>query len=200
MIVSKKKFMKLLAALNLLFIVGLMFLLNGCTTNSQGLIKNAKREIAIRNLLHQKELEKIDKQNQKLIFEKIKDLEAGNFSNDKTLKGKHKGKFRKRAGDYRIIYLKENNTIAIIVIECSEKLLNFTQASCNFCQGHRLKILLKSANASAPSGLSALFSPNGEHKIFKLKLQSFRSIYNFSEVSIKIKANYEYKKKILRWN
>jgi len=58
MIVSKKKFMKLLAALNLLFIVGLMFLLNGCTTNSQGLIKNAKREIAIRNLLHQKELEK----------------------------------------------------------------------------------------------------------------------------------------------
>ena len=28
-----------------------------------------------------KELEKIDAQNQKLIFEKIKDLEAGNFSN-----------------------------------------------------------------------------------------------------------------------
>jgi len=29
---------------------------------------------------------------QKLIFEKIKDLEVGNFSNDKALKGKHKGK------------------------------------------------------------------------------------------------------------
>ena len=32
-----------------------------------------------------KELEKIDIQNQKLIFEKIKDLELGNFSNDKQL-------------------------------------------------------------------------------------------------------------------
>ena len=30
-----------------------------------------------------KELEKIDKKNQKLIFEKVKDLESGNFSGDK---------------------------------------------------------------------------------------------------------------------
>ena len=37
-----------------------------------------------------KELEKIDKASQKLIFEKIKDLEKGYFSADKPLKGKHK--------------------------------------------------------------------------------------------------------------
>ena len=50
-----------------------------------------------------KELEKINTPNQKLIFEKIKDLKVGNFSNDKALKGRHKGKFRKRAGNYRIV-------------------------------------------------------------------------------------------------
>ena len=60
-----------------------------------------------------KELEKIDIQNQKLIFEKIKDLELGNFSSDKALKGKHKGKFRKRAGNYRIVYLKENDILVM---------------------------------------------------------------------------------------
>ena len=60
-----------------------------------------------------KELEKIDTQNQKLVFEKIKDLESGNFLNDKALKGKHKGKFRIRAGYYRIIYLKENDILLI---------------------------------------------------------------------------------------
>jgi len=63
-----------------------------------------------------KELEKIDIQNQKLIFEKIKDLETGNFSTDKALKGKHKGKFRKRAGNYRIVYLKENDILVITLI------------------------------------------------------------------------------------
>ena len=54
-----------------------------------------------------KELSKIDKENQQLIFNKIKDLENGIFTNDKPLKGSNKGKFRKRAGNYRIIYLKE---------------------------------------------------------------------------------------------
>jgi mRNA interferase RelE/StbE len=68
-----------------------------------------------------KELEKIDAENQKLIFEKIKDLEAGNFSKDKTLKGKHKGKFRKRAGSYRIIYLKENDILVITLIRIENK-------------------------------------------------------------------------------
>ena len=68
-----------------------------------------------------KELEKIDSQNQKLIFEKIKDLESGNFSNDKSLKGKHKGKFRKRAGNYRIVYLKENNILLITLIRIAHR-------------------------------------------------------------------------------
>jgi len=68
-----------------------------------------------------KELEKIDIQNQKLIFEKIKDLETGNFSTDKALKGKHKGKFRKRAGNYRIVYLKENDILVITLIRIAHR-------------------------------------------------------------------------------
>ena len=68
-----------------------------------------------------KELEKIDTPNQNLIFEKIKDLETGNFSNDKSLKGKHKGKFRKRAGNYRIVYLKENDILLVTVIRVAHR-------------------------------------------------------------------------------
>jgi len=68
-----------------------------------------------------KELEKIDAQNQKFIFEKIKDLEMGKFSNDKALKGKHKGKFRKRAGNYRIVYLKENDILVITLIRIAHR-------------------------------------------------------------------------------
>ena len=62
------------------------------------------------------ELEKIDSENQKLIYSKIKDLEAGIFTSDKALKGKNKDKFRKRAGNYRIIYLKENDILVITLI------------------------------------------------------------------------------------
>lgn len=68
-----------------------------------------------------KELEKIDFENQKLIYSKIKDLESGNFANDKPLKGKHKGKFRKRAGDYKIIYLRENNILVITLIRIGHR-------------------------------------------------------------------------------
>ena len=68
-----------------------------------------------------KELEKIDPQNQKLIFEKIKDLEVGDFSKDNALKGKHKGKFRKRAGNYRIVYLKENDILVITLIRIAHR-------------------------------------------------------------------------------
>ncbi len=68
-----------------------------------------------------KELEKIDTQNQKLIFEKIKDLEVGNFSTDKALKGRHKSKFRKRAGNYRIVYLKENDILVITLIRIAHR-------------------------------------------------------------------------------
>ena len=64
-----------------------------------------------------KELEKIDTQNQKLIFEKIKDLESGNFSSDKALKGK----FRKRAGNYKIVYLKENDILVITLIRIAHR-------------------------------------------------------------------------------
>lgn len=63
-----------------------------------------------------KELSKIDRENQQLIFNKIKDLANGIFANDKPLKGKHKGKFRKRAGNYRIVYLRENDILLITVI------------------------------------------------------------------------------------
>ncbi len=68
-----------------------------------------------------KELSKINKQDQQLIFDKIKDLENGNFSNDKALKGKHKGKFRKRAGNYRIVYYRENDILLITVIRIAHR-------------------------------------------------------------------------------
>lgn len=68
-----------------------------------------------------KELLKIDKVNQQLIFNKIKDLESGVFDNDKSLKGKHKGKFRKRAGNYRIVYLKENDILLITIIRVAHR-------------------------------------------------------------------------------
>ncbi|MCF6339303.1 MAG: type II toxin-antitoxin system RelE/ParE family toxin [Sulfurimonas sp.] len=68
-----------------------------------------------------KELEKIDTQNQKLIFEKIKDLKTGDFSTDKALKGRHKGKFRKRVGNYRIVYLKENDILVITLIRIAHR-------------------------------------------------------------------------------
>ncbi len=58
---------------------------------------------------------------QLFIASKILDLKNGNFSNDKQLKGKHKWKFRKRAGNYRIIYLKENSFLVISVIRIAHR-------------------------------------------------------------------------------
>ncbi len=69
----------------------------------------------------EKEFLKLNEQAQKLILTKIIDLQNGNFSNDKQLKGKHKGKFRKRAGNYRIIYLKENDYLVISVIRIAHR-------------------------------------------------------------------------------
>jgi len=69
----------------------------------------------------QKEFLKIDKVSQQLIGNKIIDLKNGNFSGDKSLKGKHQGKFRKRAGNYRIIYLKENNLLVITIIRVAHR-------------------------------------------------------------------------------
>jgi len=68
-----------------------------------------------------KELEKIDSKNQELIFKKIKDLEAGIFTSDKALKGKHDGKFRKRAGNFKIVYLKENDILVITLIRIAHR-------------------------------------------------------------------------------
>jgi len=69
----------------------------------------------------EKEFLKLDNQAQKLIASKIIDLQNGNFSNDKYLQGKHKGKFRKRAGNYRIIYLKENDFLVITIIRVAHR-------------------------------------------------------------------------------
>ncbi len=69
----------------------------------------------------EKEFLKLDNQAQKLIASKVIDLQNGNFSNDKHLQGKHKGKFRKRAGNYRIIYLKENDFLVITVIRVAHR-------------------------------------------------------------------------------
>jgi len=69
----------------------------------------------------EKEFLKLDAQTQKLVSTKILDLQDGNFSNDRQLKGKHKGKFRKRAGNYRIIYLKENDYLVISVIRIAHR-------------------------------------------------------------------------------
>ena len=68
-----------------------------------------------------KELEKIDKAHRQMIFDKIKELKEGNFHSDKALKGKHKGKFRKRAGSYRIVYYKENDILLITVIRIAHR-------------------------------------------------------------------------------
>ena len=69
----------------------------------------------------EKEFLKLEKQAQLLVSSKILDLQSGNFINDKKLQGKHKGKFRKRAGSYRIIYLKENNLLVISVIRIAHR-------------------------------------------------------------------------------
>ncbi len=68
-----------------------------------------------------KELERIDPVNQKLVYAKIKDLEQGLFAADKPLKGKHKGKFTKRAGNYRIIYPKENDILVITLVRIAHR-------------------------------------------------------------------------------
>jgi mRNA interferase RelE/StbE len=69
----------------------------------------------------EKEFLKLDTKAQKLIASKIIDLKNGNFSNDKHLQGKHKGKFRKRAENYRIIYLKEDNFLVITIIRVAHR-------------------------------------------------------------------------------
>ena len=69
----------------------------------------------------EKEFLKLEKQVQQLISTKILDLQNGIFSNDKALKGKHSGKYRKHAGNYRIIYLKEDNFLLITIIRVAHR-------------------------------------------------------------------------------
>lgn len=64
-----------------------------------------------------KELSKITKTDQQLILSKIADLEQGNFDNDKALKGK----YRKRAGNYRIVYFRENDILLITVVRVAHR-------------------------------------------------------------------------------
>ncbi len=68
-----------------------------------------------------KELYKINKNDQRLILNKIGDFENGNFTSDKSLKGKYHSKFRKRAGTYRIVYFKENDILLITVIRIAHR-------------------------------------------------------------------------------
>ena len=68
-----------------------------------------------------KELENIDRTHQLHLYEKIKELENGNFLSDKALKGKRHGKYRKRAGNYRIIYLKENDLVLITLVRIAHR-------------------------------------------------------------------------------
>ena len=68
-----------------------------------------------------KELSGINKEDQQRIFNKIKDLEKGIFTNDRPLKGKYQGKFRKRCGNYRIVYLKENDVLLVTIIRVAHR-------------------------------------------------------------------------------
>ncbi|MCL4432373.1 MAG: type II toxin-antitoxin system RelE/ParE family toxin [Epsilonproteobacteria bacterium] len=69
----------------------------------------------------QKEFLKLNDETKNLIAKKILDLQSGNFTGDKSLKGKHKGKFSKRAGDYRVIYLRENELVLITIIRVGHR-------------------------------------------------------------------------------
>ena len=69
----------------------------------------------------EREFLRLDKQSQKIVASKLLDLQKGHFANDKPLKGKHKGKYRKRAGNYRIVYLKENDYLLISVIRIAHR-------------------------------------------------------------------------------
>jgi len=69
----------------------------------------------------EKEFLKLEQKARELVAKKIIDLKNGNFANDKALKGKHKGKFRKRAGNYRIIYLKEGEYLVITIVRIAHR-------------------------------------------------------------------------------
>ncbi|BAM14942.1 hypothetical protein HCN_0226 [Helicobacter cinaedi PAGU611] len=59
--------------------------------------------------------------DKRIIKDKLLDLQNGNFSGDKALKGRHKGKFRKRAGNFRIIYQKQQDKLIICVTRIADR-------------------------------------------------------------------------------
>ncbi len=63
----------------------------------------------------------LKKKDKLLVANKLKNLKAGNFTGDKLLQGKHKGKYRKRAGNFRIVYLRENKIVLITVIRIAHR-------------------------------------------------------------------------------
>ena len=67
----------------------------------------------------EKEFLKLDKSAKELIAKKLLDLQSGNFTGDKPLSGKHKGKYRKRVADCRIVYLRENELVLITIIRAA---------------------------------------------------------------------------------
>jgi len=69
----------------------------------------------------EKEFLKLDKPAQKIVATKIRDLKDGKFAKDKSLKGKYRGKFRKRAGNYRIIYYRQGNLLLITIIRIAHR-------------------------------------------------------------------------------
>jgi mRNA interferase RelE/StbE len=68
-----------------------------------------------------RELEKIDRKDREMVWKKIKMLEAGDFAGDKPLKGKYRGKFRKRAGNYRIVYVREESVLIVTLIRIAHR-------------------------------------------------------------------------------
>ncbi len=68
-----------------------------------------------------KELKRIVPSDQRLILSKIDALGRGEFQGDKKLKGRHKGKYRKRAGNYRIVYLKEGEILLITIVRIAHR-------------------------------------------------------------------------------
>ncbi len=69
----------------------------------------------------EKEFLALSDKDRALVAKKIIALQKGQFQKDKQLKGRHKGKFRKRAGNFRIIYLKEGNLLLITIIRIAHR-------------------------------------------------------------------------------
>ena len=69
----------------------------------------------------EKEFLRLPPEMRERIARKILDLKEGRFDWEKPLQGKHKGKYRKRAGDYRIVYWREKELLLITVIPIARR-------------------------------------------------------------------------------